>query len=49
MSLNNLKFINIYQKGIKPDKVLIKSEIGDLRYSEDYWPAAKRVFKIFKI
>ena len=32
-------------KGVKPDKMLIKTEIGDTRSVDDYWTAARRMLK----
>lgn len=32
-------------KGVKPDKMLVKTEIGDTRSEDDYWTASKRMLK----
>lgn len=32
-------------KGVKPDKMLVKTEIGDMRSVDDYWTAARRMLK----
>ena len=32
-------------KEVKPDKMLVKTEIGDMRSVDDYWTAARRMLK----